>query len=273
MRPTLFVVILLVASVITSAQKANKKADTTKKVSGKQKWIQLFNGKNLAGWDLKITGHDLNDNYGDTFKAENGVLKVGYDKYTTFDNKFGHIYTKEKYSHYKLRIEYRFVGEQAKDGPGWATRNSGVMIHSQSAQSVLKNQDFPISLEVQFLGGLGKGPRTTGNLCTPGTNVVMNGKLETTHCINSISETFDGDQWVTAEVEVHGNGEVKHIINGKTVISYEKPQIGGGAVNNFDPNVKKDGAMLEEGHIALQAESHPVEFRKVEILKLTNCKH
>jgi hypothetical protein len=235
--------------------------------AAQEKWIQLFNGKDLNDWAPKITGYELNNNYNDTFRVENGVLKVSYDKYEKFTGQFGHIFYKKPFSSYRLRIEYRFVGEQAPAGPAWATRNSGVMIHSQAPETMGKDQDFPISVEVQFLGGLGKGPRTTGNLCTPGTNVVMNGQLVTRHCITSKSQTYDGDQWVTAEVEVRGD-QVKHIVNGETVLEYEKPQIGGGNVSNFDPAVKKDGTLLTGGYICLQAESHPIEFRKVEILPL-----
>lgn len=237
----------------------------------RKEWIQLFNGKDLKDWSPKITGYDLNDNFGNTFRVENGVMKVGYEKYDKFDNRFGHIFYRDKFSHYIIAVEYRFVGDQCAGGPGWATRNSGIMLHCQSPQSMGKNQDFPISIEVQLLGGLGKGPRTTANLCTPGTNVEMNGKLFTTHCVNSSSKTYDGDQWVRVEVEVLGDKQIKHIIDGQTVLSYEKPQIGGGNVSGHDPAVKKDGELLSEGYISLQSESHPVEFRKVELLNLVGC--
>ena len=87
-----------------------------------------------------------------------------------------------------IAAEYRFVGEQVQGGPAWAMRNNGLMLHAPDPKTMLKDQDFPISIEVQLLGGLGDGkPRTTANLCTPGTNVVMSGKLVTAHCINSTS--------------------------------------------------------------------------------------
>ena len=232
------------------------------------RWTSLFNGKDLTGWIPKVRGYPSGENYADTFRVEDGVIKVAYDKYPKFDAKFGHLFSAHKFSKYRLRVEYRFVGDQCKEGPGWAFRNSGVMIHSQSAASMNKDQDFPVSIEVQFLGGPERGTRPTGNLCTPGTNVVMDGKLVTTHCINSTSPTLRGDQWVTLEVECHGNGTVKHIVNGQTVITYEKPQL--------DPSSPEARAMIQagqdkmlgEGYIALQAESHPVEFRKVELLQL-----
>jgi hypothetical protein len=234
-------------------------------------WIQLFNGRDLEGWDVKITGRDLNDNFGSTFRVEDGLLKVRYEGYDAFDDRFGHLFYREAFSHYIVAVEYRFVGAQAARGPDWAIRNSGIMVHSQSARSMGKDQDFPISIEVQLLGGTGAGERPTANLCTPGTHVVMGDTLVTTHCINSSSKTYQGEQWVRVEVVVLGDSLIRHVVNGDTVLAYSKPQIGGGVVNHYDPAVKQDGRPLTEGYIALQSESHPIDFRKVEILDLVGC--
>jgi hypothetical protein len=234
-------------------------------------WIQMFNGKDLTGWMPKITGYALGENFGDTFRVENGVLKTAYDKYGKFDNRFGHLFYQDRFSYYRMVVEYRFVGQQCPGGAAWALRNSGVMIHCQPPNSMGKDQDFPISIEVQLLGGDGKAPRPTANLCTPGTNVVINDKLFTTHCLNSKSKTYRDGEWVRVEIEVHGAGVVTHIIDGETVMSYEMPQIGGGSVTNFNPSAKQDGRLLDGGWISLQSESHPVEFRKVELLNLAGC--
>lgn len=235
-----------------------------------KEWKPLFNKKDLKDWDIKIKGYELNDNFANTFSVKDGKLVVNYDGYKNFDQNYGHIFYKTPYSYYVVRAEYRFVGDQVKGGEGWAFRNSGIMVHGQPANTMLKDQDFPISIEVQLLGGT-KGERTTCNLCTPGTNVVYNGKLDTRHCINSTSKTYYGDQWVTAEVEVFGDSLIRHYVNGEKVLEYTQPQIGGGNVSPFDPSVKKDGLLLKEGTISLQSESHPVEFRKVELLNLKGC--
>lgn len=233
------------------------------------RWISLFNGKNLEGWSPKIRGYELNDNYANTFRVEEGVLKVSYDQYPDgkFQNKFGHIFYKDKFSNYLFRAEYRFVGEQCPDGPGWALRNSGVMLHCQAPESMRQDQDFPVSIEVQLLGGDGKNPRTTANLCTPGTHVVMDGQLITRHCTSSKSKTYHGDQWVTVELEVRGNELIRHKVNGETVLEYERPQL-----DESDADARKlirnGDKMIEGGYISLQSESHPVEFRKVEIMLL-----
>ena len=257
--------LLLVLCIVLGITLSSYATEQNESADGR--WISLFNGKNLDGWKFKITGYDLGDNFGNTFRVENGVLKVCYDQYDKFDGKFGHIFYKEKFSHYRLRLEYRFVGEQAPGGPGWAFRNNGIMIHCQSPESMTKDQNFPVSIEVQLLGGNGKDKRSTGNLCTPGTNVVINDHLVTQHCTSSRSKTYHGDQWVKAEVEVHGNGLIKHIINGEVVLEYERPQY-----DEKDADARKlikgGNVMVSEGYISLQAESHPTEFRKIEILPL-----
>ena len=231
-------------------------------------WISLFNGRNLEGWTPKFAGQPLGENYKNTFRVEDGVLKVAYDQYDKFDEKFGHLFYQDKFSHYILRVEYRFVGQQAAGAPGWALRNSGMMVHCQAPESLRVEQPFPVCIEVQLLGGNGTEPRSTGNLCTPGTHVVMDGALFTPHCVNSRSQTYHGDQWVTAEAEVFGNRLIRHIINGQIVMEYEQPQL-----DPSDPDAKRllektGDEMLHEGWISLQAESHPVEFRKVEICPL-----
>ncbi len=236
--------------------------------SPESEWIQLFNGRDLEGWTPKIKGYEAGENFANTFRVEDGLLKVRYDGYTAFDDRFAHLFCKDTFSNYLLRVEYRFVGEQCPGGAGWALRNSGVMIHGQPLETMDKEQDFPVSIEVQFLGGDGTTDRTTGNLCTPGTNVVMGGELILDHCMTSSSKTYHGEEWVTAEVEVHGSGIIRHIINGDTVIVYEQPQL-----DDRDPSFSKllpanGDKMLRGGTISLQGESHPIDFRKVEIKKL-----
>ena len=231
-------------------------------------WVSLFNGKDLAGWEIKISGYELNNNYKNTFRVENGLLRVCYDQYDKFNGEFGHIFYKTPFSYYKLRVEYRFIGEQTPGGPSWGYRNSGVMLHSQAAASMGLNQDFPVSIEGQLLGGDGISERHTSNVCTPGTNIEMNGQLITQHCTESNSKTYNGDVWVNAEFVVLGDSVIHHILEGDTVLTYMHPQVGGNAIPDGFP--LPEGTLLKEGYICLQAESHPVEFRKVEILELKN---
>jgi hypothetical protein len=225
------------------------------------KWEQLFNGKNLNGWTPKIRYHEYGENWKNTFRVENGLLQNRYDQYDKFDETYGHLFYKKAYSYYLIAAEYRFVGDQVKGGPGWAYRNNGIMFHGQDPATMKKDQDFPNSMEAQLLGGTGKGNRSTANLCTPGTQFERDGKIITQHCTDSKSKTFDGDQWVRVELLVLADSLVVHYVNGEEVMRYEKPQL--------DPaRGEKEGAFLKSGTISIQSESHPTDFRKIEIIDL-----
>ena len=233
-------------------------------------WVQLFNGRNLDGWTPKIRYSEAGENPGDTFRVVDGLLSVVYEaqEYPTFEERFGHLFYESTLSHYRIRTEYRFVGEQVKGGPGWAIRNSGLMLHGQTPESMRVDQDFPVSIEAQILSGNGTDPRATMNLCTPGTNVVMNGEPHLPHCTSSSSDTFHGDRWVVAEAEVYGNETIRHFVNGTEVLFYETPQL-----DERDEDAQRLMAaghpkMISEGTISLQSESHSVQFRKVELKEL-----
>ena len=234
-----------------------------------EEWIELFNGENLDNWVVKFTGHELGTNYRETFGVENSLLTVSYENWNDFDGEFGHLFYDQVFSHYLLRVEYRFIGEQVSNGPGWAYRNNGLMLHSQNPAGMSLNQEFPVSIEVQLLGGNGTDPRTTANVCTPGTNMVMNGELITRHCTNSNSDTFHGDEWVTVEMEIHGSDSLIHRINGQEVFSLEDIQLDEQDLNAQALLTEGAPLMLKEGYVALQAESHPTEFRRIELLPLT----
>lgn len=240
---------LLTAILCTFAQ--DKKAAEPET----EEWIQLFNGKDLSGWTPKIRYEAFGEDKRETFRAVDGVIQVNYENYGEFNETFGHLFFETPYSRYRLRVEYRFLGDQLKGGPGWAFRNSGLMLHGQDPETMEVDQDFPDSIEVQLLGGKGEGTRTTMNLCTPGTDVIMDGEPLKKHCINSSSKTYHGDQWVTVEVVVNGSESFQHVVEGEVVLEYQKPHL-------------DDGTVLEGGTISLQSESHPCEFRKVELLPL-----
>jgi len=269
--------LLLLMSLFSQSCNNNKGKEISR-----QDWESLFNCKDLTGWDIKIKGHPLNENYKNTFRIEDSMIRVVYNDYEKFNNQFGHLYTHKTYSYYKLKLQYRFVGDQLADAPEWADRNSGVMLHSQSAQSVNLNQNFPVSLEFQFLCGNGKDTVPTGNVCTPGTFITYDGKPFLGHIMNSNSKTYLKDDWISAEADVYGDSLVRHIINGDTVLTYTKPMIGEGFVSKNNSWtwagitdslvwINKANTPLKEGHIALQAESQPVDFRRIEILDLAGC--
>ena len=240
--------------------------------SAAEDWQPVFDGETLDGWTAKIRGYPAGENFADTFRVVDGAITVSYDGYDSFDNHFGHLFYETPYSHYRLRLEYRFIGEQAVGGEGWAWRNSGVMFHSQAADTMPPGQDFPISLEFQFLGGHGDGEaRPTAAMCSPGTEVEFDGVQAADHCVPAEAPTIDDDRWVSAELLVLGSERAVHYIDGEAVIEYGGLAYGGGVVHGHDPAMKPDGDALPGGYLALQSESHPIQFRNIEILNLAGC--
>ncbi|MCC8020308.1 MAG: DUF1080 domain-containing protein [Rikenellaceae bacterium] len=236
------------------------------KTTATENWVPLFNGSDLEGWTPKFAGFAAGENYANTFRVEDGILKISYEDYEDgFNGHFGHLFTDGVYSSYILRLEYRFVGEQAEGAPAWAYRNNGAMLHSQHPETMGLWQNFPVSVEAQILGGNGTDERPTANVCTPGTTVAVGGERVEAHCSPSRAETYHGDRWVTMDVVVFADSLVHHIIEGDTVLTYTALQIGGNPVDGapvFAPGP------LREGHIAIQAEGHPTEFRRIDILEL-----
>ena len=254
----------LFLSACTSSDKKRQNAEKPD-----ENWIQLFNGKDLKNWQPKFTGYALGVNYKNTFEVKDGLLCVSYDNWDEWNGEFGHLFYKDEFSYYRLRVEYRFIGEQVKNAPGWAFRNNGLMLHGQTAESMELTQKFPASIEVQLLGGVsGKGERSTANLCTPGTNVLMNGELIEDHVVKSASETQYDDKWVSVEVEVHGGELIRHFVNGTEVLHYEKPQFDLRDTSYAKLFPVNASLVLTKGTISIQAESHPTEFRKIELLDL-----
>lgn len=256
-------IILLVLSffLMQSCRKSQPSADGD--------WIKLFNEKDLSGWVPKINHYDVGNNFDSTFAAKDGMIQVRYNHYGNFDNRFGHLFYKTPFSKFHLKLEYRFTGTLQPGAPDFTIMNSGVMFHSQDPKTILKDQDWPISIEMQLLAGLDDGaPRPTGNMCSPGTEIVFQGAEYKGHCLNSTSKTYRPGEWVKAELIVLGDSLITHIINGDTVLQYSKPTMGGGVVTGYDSTVFKPGKPLQSGYIGLQSEGQPIDFRNIYLKEL-----
>lgn len=232
-------------------------------------WVKLFNEKDLSDWVPKINHYDVGDNFDSTFAVKDGMIQVRYNHYGNFDNRFGHLFYKTPFSKFHLKLEYRFTGSQQPGAPDFTILNSGVMFHSQDPKSILKDQDWPISIEMQLLAGLGDGvPRPTGNMCSPGTEIFFQGVAYKDHCLNSTSKTYSPGEWVKAELIVLGDSLITHIINGDTVLQYSKPTMGGGIVTGYDSTVFQPGKALKSGFIGLQSEGQPIDFKNIYLKEL-----
>lgn len=250
---------------------SSPKTESTSEINPvESEWKDLFNGENLDGWKAKIYHHEPGDNYANTFRVVDGAIEVNYDDYNEgFNDRYGHLFYEKPYSSYHLKWEYKFTDQWLEDAATYTYRNSGVMFHSQSPESILKEQDWPISVEWQMLAEEKEGEaRPTGNMCSPGTEVFFEGEMDPRHCINSTSPTIKWDQWVQADLIVFGDSLVIHMVNGDTVLRYTKPQIGGGVANGFNPEIKHDGKLLSEGYIALQSEGQGVIFKNIKIKEM-----
>ncbi len=266
--PTLILALPMLLFLILDSCKPKNETN----IADQTEWIQLFNGKDIDDWTVKIHHYEVGDNFGDTFRVEDGIIKVRYDQYEgDYNERYGHLYHNTPFSNYHLKLEYRFASPWYESAPSYTLLNSGVMFHSQDPRTMPKEQDWPISVEMQFLAEVEEGePRPTGNMCSPGTDVVFEGQVDPRHCIQSTSDTFKADEWIHAELIVYNDSLITHIINDKKVLEYTKPQIGGGVANRYDQQIKIDGKPLKEGFIALQSEGQPIDFRNIKLKILGN---
>ncbi len=238
-------------------------------------WISLFDGLSLAGWKVKISGEPLGSDRRQTFRALNGVISVSYENYEGWDDAFGHLFYNTRFSSYILQLEYRFQGHQllAARSLEWAWRNSGVMIHAQPPEDMTINQGFPVSLEVQLLGAKEGVHRSTGNLCSPGTHIRLRNILVSQHCVKSSSHSFSNDEWTHLEVEVLGGRTIRHFINGDLVLHYSSPVLDLWSADSRRIRDKQNGQVeVASGYIALQSESHPIEFKNIKLINLEHLK-
>ena len=229
-------------------------------------WQSIFDGETLTGWTPKITGQALGEDAGNIFRVEDGALVVSYDAYDTFSGEFGHLFYDQPLSDFRLRVTYAFGDAQLPDGPTWAFMNSGVMVHAQAPDTMREDQYFPVSIEAQFLGQSDPtSARTTANMCSPGTHVVIDGVLTKQHCVDSQVRARATDEWVVFEIEVRGGNLIALSIDGEEAMRLTGPEF-----DAADPDVQRLGLSgpVTQGYIALQAESHAVRFKDIELLLL-----
>ena len=239
---------------------------STKPTAANKGWVTLFNGKDLAGWTPKFAGYNLGENFGNTFRVENGILSTRYNEYDSFRNRFGALYFNKPFTNYRLKVEYRFVGEITPGAPVWGFRDGGIQYHSQAPSTITLAQQFPVCLEYNLHGGNGKDERPVGEICASGMMVDINGLKNPAFCNPpTVKRTFHGDQWVTAEIEVR-DGKISHFVNGEEIINFSNPRL--------DPNhaiaktlLNGSDGVVKSGYISIQSNSHPMDFRKIEILE------
>ena len=258
--PIIVLLVVALAGFSCSSTRSSRDGSTD------SKWVSLFNGKNLDGWKPKIAGFPYGENFGNTFRVENGILSTRYDQYGNFNERFGAIYFNKKFSNFRLKVEYRFTGELTPGAPVWGFRDGGINYLGQDPTSMDLTQQFPITLEYNLLGGNGKDERPTGEICAAGIYIEVAGARNTLFCTPpTVRRTFPGDEWVTAEIEVR-NGQVKHFVNGEEILQFSNPKLD--PSNDLAKKLIVYGAdEVKDGFLSLQSNSHPMDFRKVEIIE------
>ncbi|HBH24075.1 MAG TPA: DUF1080 domain-containing protein [Cytophagales bacterium] len=255
---TAYFTIIFALSVLTACQQQKQE----------KKWTPIFNGENLDNWTIKISGSELHENFGNTFRVEDNMMKVRYDQYEQFGNRFGHIFYNTPQSNYRLRLKYRFMGEKMEDSPAWTLMNNGVMIHAQDPATMALVPDpldtamnfmdhFPVSVECQLLGQPEDKVEmvTTANICKVGSSFQVQGEVPEKNIFPSTIGRFPSGQWVNLELIVYSDSLVHHVVNRDTVATYTNLQLA-------------DGTPLTNGYIAFQSEAHPIDFKDVELMEL-----
>jgi hypothetical protein len=250
---------LLLTPLLLLSLSCNTNKNTTEKNT--QNWVALFNGKNLDNWIPKIAGYKLGENFGNTFRVENGILSTRYDAYDNFKNRFGALYYNKKFSNFRLRVEYRFVGDTVAGAPSWGYQDGGIQYYCQAPQTMDINQPFPVCLEYNLLG-----TRPSGEICANGIYVLVGGKRNEDYCTPPVVQVVPPkDQWSTAEIDVR-NGKMTQYVNGVPVISFSNPRYDStkAIAKQF---ITPGNDMVQDGYISLQSNSHPMDFRKIEIME------
>lgn len=243
-------------------------------------WVSLIpTGAELTGWTPKFEGKAVGVNPDTTFRmSPEGYLWV--DLHTSYSRTgFGHLYyTKQKFSYYLVRAEYKFTKDKSEAGfADWTPQNNGLMIHCPEPSMV--TGQFPNSIEVQLLGPKNNNEDRvpsatwpvgrTGAMCIAGDAFVVNyngNNNYTNHCTSpSYPDAWKGTQipwdkdFSDMTVRVLGDSLIQHYIRGQKVFETAKIRM------------KSGGQPVKEGYLAIQAEGTATYFRKLEVLSLIGC--
>ncbi len=229
-------------------------------------WVAVFNGKDLSGFTMKIKGYPLGENFGNTFRVEDRILKIRYDGYgDDLNGRFGTLYIDRPLANYRLRVTYRFVGETAPGAPDWGYRDSGIQFHGQPPATQKIDQPFPMCLEYNFHGGNGSDDRPTGAACGYGISFEVDGTPNTENCVPAKTPvTLHGDEWVVAELDVN-QGIITHFVNGQEIMRYTNPKYKG-SHETAKEFIFGGETSVKEGYVSFQANSHPMDIKRIELL-------
>ena len=199
-----------------------------------KKSIDLFNGKDLTGWNYYAMGLTTEE-AGEIYTVKDGVIHI-------VGEPFGCLYTVESYSDYELHVEWRWAN--AENVP-LNKLNSGIFVHVQPEHKL-----WPNAVECQLFNG-----RAGDFVLLGGSDiaefVVPEGEERPEYpVVKRFAEDIEKPlgEWNSADIRCEGD-KITVIINGQLVN-------------------KGTGSMFSEGSIALQCEGAPIEFRNITLTPL-----
>lgn len=187
--------------------------------------VVLFNGENLDNWTIFVSSSEVEAK--ELFYVEDGLIN-------TIGKPHGYIRTKERYSNYKLHVEWRWTGEPT---------NSGVLLHVNGEDMI-----WPLAIECQLMH------EKAGDLVLIGKGSGITVK-ETAHLVESEENRYKVLPKFEA-VSENPAGEWN---------SYDITSLDGSLEVKVNGVLQQTGSdmTLTEGNILLQSEGSPMQFRNV----------
>jgi len=246
---------------------AVSKAAKEKKSTDTGGWRPLFTGKNLDDVDTILATKTPTEDPDRFVQVKDGVFHIYRDTPNGKKSPFGYFATKDEYSHFHLRLEYKWGTKKFAPRTN-VVRDAGILYHIFDEHKV-----WPRSIECQIQ------EKDTGDLfLVYGTGATINvdpkgktpqymdpaagGKLIERGKESGVSrviksETVEKDGWNTVEVIVRGSESAEHIVNGKLVNRYTDLKQFNSATKKWEP--------LSRGKLAFQVEGAEILYRNIEI--------
>jgi hypothetical protein len=213
--------------------------------------IVLFNGGDLHQFDTFLKSHGLNSDPDHVFTVETHVIHVS-------GKEMGYIITKQEFSNYYLRAEFKW-GEGTYAPREGQARDSGILYRVQGEQKV-----WPTSIEFQILeGGTGDFWLTDGGAVTAN-GVRVTGPPGKAVKIDRIgkgpSKNVTGYRDPVGEVEKpHGQWNLLElVVQGDRIRQYVNGKLVNQASEAYPPS----------GKILFQSEGAEVFFRNIKLFPL-----
>ena len=247
-------------------------------------WVDLFNSKDLSGWDTYL-GPDLNDDGKPLTNIPLGLNNDPRKVFTVIDENgekvirisgenWGAIITKQEYANYHLQLQFKWGkllwGQKRKGNK----KDSGLLYHSVGKYGAdymawMRAQEFQVEE-----GTCGDYWGCAGGAATiPVTNrtdkefvYTPNGSLLTfneggengRHCIRQAVNENKSGEWNTLDLYCHGDTSI-HVVNGKVaMVLYHNSQIDNGKFTT-----------LAKGKIQLQSEGAEIFYRKIRMQQIS----